>query len=147
MAKKPGPDPDGRGRSFANRRRGAYNTPMIPRPPERYINQRNFTLALGGAVVAAIVGFFAYEFKFLRAPALELSAPAGDTLAAEGAFDVHGRTDPDADLTLNGRPLYSGQTGEFTERMYLVQGVNRLDLEAQNRYGKTTRMTRYIIAK
>jgi len=118
------------------------------RIPERYVNQRNFTLAVGGIIMAVIVGFFAYEFKFLRAPSLEIMAPTRDIIADSDTFDVRGRTnDLDADLTLNGRPLYSGETGEFTERIYLVVGVNRLDLEAKNRYGKTTTITRYIVLR
>ncbi|MDP3727681.1 MAG: hypothetical protein Q8R35_03545 [bacterium] len=118
------------------------------RIPERYVTQRNFKLAVGGAAIAIVIGFFAYEFKFLRAPSLELFSPAEDMVADTDAFDVRGAShDPDADLTLNGRPLYSGETGEFSERIYLVKGVNRLDFEAKNRYGKTTTITRYIVLR
>ncbi len=119
---------------------------MLLRPHERHINQRNFVLALAGAVIAAVLGFFAYEFRLLGAPDLEVSAPRQDIAVTENAFDVRGRGDPDANLTVNGRPLYSGETGEFIERIHLVPGVNRLDFEAKNRYGKTTRITRYIVA-
>ena len=113
----------------------------------RYITQRNFVLAVAAVVLAAIVGFFVYEFKFLRAPELKVLAPAADIATDALALDVRGRTDPDADLTLNGRPLYSGGNGEFTERVYLVKGLNRLDLEARNRYGKRTTVTRYIVVR
>lgn len=113
----------------------------------RYITQRNFALVMAATVLAAIVGFFSYEFKFLRSPALVVSAPSRDIIAERTVYDVRGRTDPDADLTLNGRPLYSGETGEFSERIYLFRGVNRLDFEAKNRYGKTTRVTRYIVVR
>lgn len=120
---------------------------IAPHIPPRYVTQRNFKLTLGGAAVAIIAAFFIYEFKLLRPPAIELSAPSSDIVTDATSFDVRGRTDPDADLTMNGRPLYSGQTGEFTERVYLVQGVNRLDFEAKNRYGKTTTLTRYIVVR
>lgn len=121
---------------------------MLPhRIPQRYVTQRNFKIAVVGIAVAVVVGFFFYEFKFLRAPSLEIFVPPKDVAAENDSFDVRGRTDPDADLTLNGRPLYSGETGEFTERIYLVQGVNRLDFEAKNRYGKTTTLTRYIVVR
>lgn len=116
--------------------------------PRRYVTQRNFILAVAGLFLAAIAGFFIYEFKFLRSPALVVSSPQRDIISDGTTFDVRGRTnDPDADLTLNGRPLYSGERGEFTERIYLVKGVNRLDFEAKNRYGKTSRITRYIVIR
>ena len=113
----------------------------------RHINQRNFALVLGGMALALTVSFFAYEFKFLRAPKLEVIIPERDTASSSDVFDVRGRADPDADLTLNGRPLYSGGTGEFEERVYLVKGVNVLEFEAKNRYGKSTRLVRYIVVK
>ncbi|MBI4132236.1 MAG: hypothetical protein HY474_01245 [Candidatus Sungbacteria bacterium] len=119
-----------------------------PYIPERYVTQRNFKIAVVGAAVLAVVGFFTYQFKFLRAPGIEIFAPERDIAVTSGAFDARGRTDDlDADLTLNGRPLYSGETGEFTERIYLVKGVNRLEFEARNRYGRTTRLTRYVVLK
>lgn len=118
-----------------------------PHIPDRYVTQRNFKITVVAAAVFAVIGFFIYQFKFLRAPGLEILAPARDVAQEEMLFDVRGRSDPDADLTLNGRPLYSGETGEFTDRVHLVKGVNRLDFEARNRYGKTTRITRFIVAR
>lgn len=119
----------------------------ITRRADPYVTQRNFVLAVGGVVLAGVVGFFAYEFKFLRAPDLEVRSPSRDIVATSDIVDIRGRSDPDADLTMNGRPLYSGETGEFAERAYLVKGVNRLDFEAKNRYGKTTRLMRYIVVR
>lgn len=117
------------------------------RTTSSYITQRNFVLAVAGAVLAAIIGFFAYEFKFLRSPNLEVLDPPRDLAIAQTAYEVRGRGEADADLTLNGRPLYSGETGEFAEGIHLFQGVNRLEFEAKNRYGKTTRVTRYIVVQ
>ncbi len=121
------------------------------RPPKRlgspYVNQRNFKIAIVAIGLLVILGFFGYEFKFLRSPNLEISAPDRDLTTNASLFDIHGRTDQDADLTVNGRPLYSGETGEFTERIYLAKGVNALEFVAGNRYGKTTTITRYIIVQ
>ena len=113
----------------------------------QYLNQRNFVLVAAGAALLAIAGFFIYELKFLRAPELNVYDPARDLAIDKDLYDVSGRTDPDADLTLNGRPLYSGETGEFSEKIYLFKGVNKLEFEVKNRYGKTTKITRYIVAK
>jgi len=113
----------------------------------QYLNQRNFALVLAGVVLAAIAGFFIYELKFLRAPEISIFDPARDLATDKDFYDVRGRTDPDADLTLNGRPLYSGGNGEFSERVYLAKGVNKLELEAKNRYGKTSKVTKYIVVK
>ena len=120
---------------------------MISGIRSQYVNQRNFFLAIAGIIFAAMVGFFIYEFKFLRAPFLEITDPPLDAVIESLLFEVKGRGDPDADLTLNGRPLYSGGTGGFTEKVYLFKGVNELEFEAKNRYGKITKIIRYIVVK
>ncbi len=120
---------------------------ITPHIPERYINQRNFTIAISLAILALIAGFFISELKFLRPPTLEVSAPSQDIETESLVFDVRGRTDPDADLTMNARPLFSAANGEFTERVYLIKGVNELAFITRNRYGKTTTVTRYIVVK
>ncbi len=121
---------------------------VIPqRLPEKYINQRNFVLAVLGLLLAAVVGFFAYEARFLREPRLELRHPSVDLLTEVDVIDLAGRTDPEAELTVNGRPLYVSGDGAFEERVLLVKGVNRLEFKAKNRYGKTAAVTRYIVVK
>lgn len=110
-------------------------------------NQKNFALALAGITLAAIFSFFIYQLKFLRPPRFEITQPAKDLIQAENFTDAGGRADPDADLTLNGRPLYSGGAGEFVERVHLVKGVNKLEFEARNRYGKAVKITRYIVVR
>ncbi len=117
------------------------------RKPKEYLNQRNFILVLVGIILAAIAGFFIYQFKLLRSPSLIVTSPPADIAVSSYSFELRGRTDPEADLTMNGRPLYSGASGEFTEKVQLVKGVNRMEFEAKNRYGKTTKITRYIVVK
>jgi len=114
---------------------------------ERYLTQRNFRILLAALIFTGVVGLFLYGSRSLRAPTLVVSAPAKDTATSEDIVDVRGRTDPDADVTVNGRPLYIGSSGEFEERLYLVKGVNALSFEAKNRYGKTTSITRYLVVR
>lgn len=121
------------------------------RPPQRlgssYINQTNFKVAIVGTGILLLVIFFSYESKFLRSPRLEISSPDRNLTTSELVFDISGRTDPDSDLTVNQRSLYSGETGEFADRVYLVTGVNTLEFVAKNRYGKATTITRYIVVE
>lgn len=102
-------------------------------------------VGLATAAVFAVVAFFAYQFKSIRAPGLALSSPAGDMETAAGAIDVRGTTDPDADVSLNGRPLFIGPDGAFEERLLLIRGVNRIDVVATSRYGRQSAITRYVV--
>lgn len=120
---------------------------ILGRTSPRYVNQRNFVLTMAGILFLAIAGFFIYQFKFLRPPRIELLTPTQDIATQSRVFDIRGFTDPDSDLTLNGRPLYIRETGEFSERIYLFRGVNRIVLEAKNRYGKMTELIRHIVVR
>lgn len=111
----------------------------------RHVTNRNARIGAALAVIAAIAAFFGYEFRYLSAPTLKLALPQEDAVVDRNTFDVRGRTDPDADVTLNGRPLFVGPDGAFEERILLARGLNRIDLEAKNRYGKMTSVTRHLI--
>ena len=113
----------------------------------RYLNQQNFVLVLAGIALAAIVGYFIYEFKFFLSPALEIHSPDRDIMTKSTVMDVAGVTDPDADLTVNGRPLFSGEDGAFAERIHLVTGVNRLEFQAKSRSGEMATVIRYVIVQ
>lgn len=112
---------------------------------DRLITQQNLRILIASAIFIAVVGFFVFEFRSLRAPLLVVEAPDADAATTEQVIDVRGRTTPDADVTVNGRPLYIGSSGEFEERFSLFPGVNTLTFEAKNRYGKTTRIVRRIV--
>jgi len=116
-----------------------------PRIPRQRITQRRIRVVAALAAIAAIAGFFGYEFRYLRAPDLELATPTRDIISDSDIIDVRGRTDPDADVTLNGRPLFIAPDGAFEERVYLGRGLNRLEFEARNRYGKMTTVSRYLV--
>jgi len=125
-----------------------YEEMMVPRAAgERYLTQRNFRLLVAALIFAGVAGLFLYGTRSLRAPTLVVSAPEKDAATSQNIIDVRGRTDPDADVMVNGRPLYIGSDGAFEERLYLVKGVNALSFEAKNRYGKTTSLTRYLVVR
>lgn len=116
-----------------------------PRTTERLVTQQNLRILIASVTFVGVLGFFLYEFKSLRAPSLVIEAPNADMITTETAINVRGRTAPDADVSVNGRPLYIGSSGEFEERFSLFPGVNTLTFEAKNRYGKTTRVVRRIV--
>jgi hypothetical protein len=120
---------------------------MTPRRRRNFLTQTNFKLALGLGGAILIAAFFIYEFKFLRAPRLVITTPNQNETIITNTLEVKGLTDPDADLTLNGRPLYSGERGEFSDTTLLQEGTNTLVFEAKNRYGKTSTLTRYIVVQ
>lgn len=97
----------------------------------------------------AIFSFYLYyQFRFyFQVPELILEVPSGDLVISEPHIEIKGRIGSGSLLTLNGRPIYSTESGEFKERINLGEGLNTLEFEAQNKAGKLTKITRYILVK
>ncbi len=100
------------------------------------------------AALLAVGVYFLYEFRYvLGEPRLTISSPADDLTTESNVLQVSGRAEEGADVFLNGRPLPVNDLGEFRDSALLLKGLNELEFEAKNRFGKTHRETRYIFVK
>lgn len=86
-------------------------------------------------------------FMSYSSPAISFFDGGGDRETAERVFAFFGKTHPEADLTLNGRSVYLDESGGFEERVLLAQGLNSFEFAAKNKFGKITKVIRYIIRK
>ncbi|OHA07343.1 MAG: hypothetical protein A2934_00100 [Candidatus Sungbacteria bacterium RIFCSPLOWO2_01_FULL_47_10] len=109
-----------------------------------------FMVAAGIAILigSSLIAYGFYQFRFyIFMPKLVVKEPARDIATGETAMRIKGTIGPDASLTLNGRPIYSDEAGEFKETVYLASGLNTLEFEAVNQAGKATKIIRYILVK
>jgi len=113
------------------------------------LDSKKIVYIIVATILLAVFSFYLfYQFRFyFREPELILEVPEEDTIISELHIEIKGRIDTDTVLTLNGRPIYTKETGEFQERMNLGQGLNALEFEAQNKAGKITKIVRYILVK
>lgn len=81
------------------------------------------------------------------APRMAFSDGGGNKEMSERVFMFSGTTHPEADLTLNGRVVYLDESGGFEERVLLAQGLNAFEFTAKNKFGKITKIIRYIFVK
>ena len=94
----------------------------------------------------AIVWYFSREITFLTAaPDLEINSPFTDLIVSEESFEVIGKTDPTAFLTINDNKIFIEKDGNFNNLINLVAGVNLIKIKAENRFGKTNEIIRRII--
>jgi hypothetical protein len=100
------------------------------------------------AVFMLIVGgYFYYELAFLGAPMLKIEAPSDDFITPDNFIEIKGKTESGADLTINGRPLYIGENGDFKDTINLAAGLNTLEFKAVSKNGKETKVIRRIFVK
>lgn len=107
-------------------------------------------VTIGGVVMAviAILWYLLWQFSALAAPpALELSSPDADRVLAGAVIDVAGKTTPGSDISVNDSPVLTDTDGNFSEKLALQDGVNTIRVTAKSKLGKSTVVTRNVLAK
>ena len=104
--------------------------------------------ALAIVVLAAVSGYFLWQVSTLAAPPiLNITTPATDQVIEGSLADVSGRVTLGADVFINDSPVLTDINGNFSEKVALQDGVNSIRIVAKNRLGKTSAVTRNILAK
>ncbi len=110
------------------------------------INPKKISSILFIIFLIAIVWYFSREITFLTAaPDLEINSPFTDLIVNEESFEIVGKTDPTAFLTINDKKIFIEKDGNFNNLINLVAGVNLIKIKAENRFGKTNEIIRRII--
>lgn len=90
--------------------------------------------------------YFWREISFLiKPPLLEVTQPPTDLTVTQDVFEVSGRTNPSAYLTVNAKEIYIDKEGNFKTEVILSKGLNIVKIEAKNRFSKTNEIIRRII--
>ena len=121
---------------------------IIKRNPLSFVNQRYLLILIFLAAIFVVGLYFLYEFRFvIRPPEFVITTPAEDETTTLDSFPVSGKIEKESVLTLNGRSIYTNEKGEFSDSALLSKGLNMLEFEAKNRFGKTNKVVRYILVK
>lgn len=97
-------------------------------------------------ITITVAGFLFMQIKsFLGAPYLRLDNPAVDLVTQDESIKVGGLGRHNSYITLNGKEIYLGKDGKFSEEIYLKPGKNEITVEAKSRLGKTTTITRFVV--
>ncbi len=97
-------------------------------------------------IVITVAGFLFIQIRsFLGAPYLKLNNPSLDLSTQDASIRVEGEGRHNSYITLNGKEIYLGKDGKFSEEIYLNPGVNEIKVEAESRLGKTTSIIRRIV--
>ena len=99
-------------------------------------------------IVAFLLLFFAYlGFQYKRIntnPMLRIDAPLDQSIVTQKRITVEGKTDPDATVTINGVSTVVRDDGRFFEQIAIDTGVNKIQIVASSRFGKTTTAVREV---
>jgi len=135
-----------------NEKRGEQTSSlhMLPKSSRQrlYINPRRLFSAIGGVAFLFFAWVFVVQLMgFTGAPSLSISEPRADSVFDTPIVHVKGTTEKESQLTVNGREITMNGDGAFDQEIELPVGVNPLYFLVQNRFGKISQETRYVVVK
>ncbi|HMA77762.1 MAG TPA: hypothetical protein VKP88_01315 [Candidatus Paceibacterota bacterium] len=89
-------------------------------------------------VISAFLGYVLWQSRiFLTGPVITVTQPPPATTTA-AIVSVAGRAENIVWITLNDRPIVTTPDGDFKEYVVLEKGYTIVQLEAADRFGRTT---------
>lgn len=99
-------------------------------------------------IMVLLIAMTAYFFRQLSfvfyGPNIVLLNPETDVVLNFDEIEIKGKTDYGSEFTINGENIYIDEKGNFSQKIFLVDGLNRIDIVAKNKFGKTFKVIRNI---
>lgn len=103
-----------------------------------------FALSLAGL----LVGYLGLQVKhILEPPTLVVYTPQEGFITDGATVLVQGKTEKEAELSINGTTIGHNEDGQFREVIDVSDGVNTIVVTAKKKHGKTTSETRHVIVR
>ena len=97
------------------------------------------TILLGLLVVGMLSGYILFQARHLLiGPVLTITTPASGTHVTQEMVSISGETQNATKVLLNDRPIFTDETGSFTEHIILPMGYTIVTVAAVDRFGRTT---------
>jgi hypothetical protein len=129
---------------------------FLPRPAAAEQKPKikiNFTPKTVIVLVSLFLGLSATAYvvaqvrSVLAPPLLEIHEPDADLTVQGNSVVIAGRAEVGADVTINEQIVLTDQNGQFSEILVLSPGVNVIEVVAQNRFQRESRLVRRINAE
>lgn len=91
-----------------------------------------------------VLGYAYFEAQgFLFGPAITVNSPV--TEVHDPFITIRGRADRISSLAMNGKQIAVTEDGNFSEPYLLAEGLNRIVLDASDKYGRSRRQVIEIV--
>ncbi len=151
-AKAVGLDPKSLTRDFKNE--GGLKDIRTIHPHQTIRNSRFnfFSLTLryvvAGVFIFIFLGYLAWQVKgVIEPPELVLYSPEEGMIANTLSAFIQGETEKETALTINGQEVRVNDAGRFETHLDLQNGVNTIIVSVKKKHGKTTTVTRHVVAR
>jgi len=94
---------------------------------------------LSFAMVGVIVGYLYLQISTLTSPpSLDIILPSGKEVVRVDMIEIIGKVDQNAKILINNELVALSGAGEFSQQVKLADGVNNIQIIAENRFSKKT---------
>lgn len=102
-------------------------------------------------IILLILSFGFYgiskSWGFLNGPEIIIESPVDFQKANNSYMEIKGKAEYVSSLYLNGNQIFTDENGNFKENLLLAKGYNIIIIEAQDKFGRTTKEKREIVLK
>lgn len=102
-------------------------------------------------IILIVSVFFVYlSFnikKILEPPRLEILKPQNDYISNDHIINVFGYSDPEVQVFINGELIFLNHDGYFEKEINLKEGLNKIIITAEKKYGKNNIIERQVLFK
>ncbi|MDD4901351.1 MAG: helix-turn-helix domain-containing protein [Patescibacteria group bacterium] len=97
-------------------------------------------------VIAVCFVYLGYRVnKIVSPPLLIIDLPSADITVSQTSLLVSGRTEAEANLTINGESVLSDKNGNFSKLINLKDGVNLINITASKKYSRNNTIIRQVL--
>ena len=85
--------------------------------------------------------------KIISPPDLTVASPIANLITDQATLLVSGKTEAEANLTINDEAVLSDKTGNFSKIISLKNGINIITITASKKYGRNNTVIRQVLVK
>ncbi|MBI3019907.1 MAG: hypothetical protein HYY60_01100 [Parcubacteria group bacterium] len=91
------------------------------------------------AIVAIVIFGYAYHRTgdLIRGPRVTVAVPRNGAILTEPLLRIAGTASNAVALSINGRAVFTNESGEFNDEILLARGYNVFEISAEDRFGRT----------
>jgi hypothetical protein len=106
---------------------------------ERHKTRKYLRILIICLVLLLLLGYTAYEIQRVAfGPRIQILSPENGALVSTSTLEVTGVAANIKDISLDDRPIFIDEKGNFTEEVLLSPGYNTIVLKADDKFGRNT---------
>lgn len=100
------------------------------------INSRRFLKILLFSIIALVIGGYSYlkTKDYIAGPQITITSPTSGSSVSNPLIEITGVTKNISFISLNDRPIFIDEKGNFKEKLLLYPGYNIMSIKAGDRY-------------